>query len=462
VGSLVVVFVAAVGCGGGDRPQGPAPVDARGRADTRDGRAPEAGPVVVSPTPDAGVDVAAAAETAPPPAPAVDAAPVPPPVDAAPVPVDTGSPPDQAPGPFVPGPSPRSIEIYDESKIVDFHLTFAAGDYARLMTPVGPGDARWVPCSFRYLAEPVVAAHCRRKGGVLEWPGEIKPQLIVRFNFVNKMGRFHGLRRLNLEAFEGTEAPVRDRLAMWLMRESGIDAPRVNHARVFKDGALLGLYMNIEAVDKEFLEDHFGPDAEGNLWEEGEQLKTNETLNDHSRLMALNGLVDREPLGGSHTAFFTALDGLMDIPQMLREMAAETVLLADDNFSNGSSNFYYYEHPKRGFMVLPWDFDTIITQGPVDADPFEHWGTSPPSKLRLLVNQNATWRAQYVNDLVQIRDNVFSRMPAQVDTYCNQIREAVRADRNRTSNFEDFESDCAALRAGIPARIAALKRLLGR
>jgi spore coat protein CotH len=458
---VVAAFLGGLACGSDRLPEVPAPVDARAKTDTRGGLDPDASSVV-PPAPEAGTELAGAVDAAAPPEtnPGMEAAPVPPPVDGGTV--EVTSPPDQAPGPFVPGPSPRSIEIYDESTIVDFHLTFAPGDFARLMAPVGPDDARWVPCGFRYLGEPAVAAHCRRKGGVLEWPNEIKPQMIVRFNFIDKMGRFHGLRRLNLEAFEGTEAPVRDRLAMWLMRESGIDAPRVNHARVFKDGVLYGLYMNIEALDKEFLEDHFGPDAEGNLWEDGEQLKTNETLNDHTRLTALSDLVDREPLAGDHTAFFAALDGLMDIPQVLREMAAETVLLADDNFSNGSSNFYYYEHPKRGFMVLPWDFDTIITQGPVDADPFEHWGSSPPSKLRQLVNQNPIWRAQYIADLTQIRDNVFPRMPAKVDSVCSQIREAVRADPNRTSNFEDFEADCAAVRAGIPARIEALKRLLGR
>ena len=140
----------------------------------------------------------------------------------------------------------------------------------------GPSDTRWVHCTFSGLGSAVMPAFCRRKGGEDDWQFESKPQMIVRFNLVDKNGRFRGLRRLNLEFFDGDEAPIRDRVGMWAMREAGIDAPRVNHARVFKDGQLLGLYQNIESVDKEFLEDHFGADDTGNLWESASDLKTNE------------------------------------------------------------------------------------------------------------------------------------------------------------------------------------------
>jgi len=47
----------------------------------------------------------------------------------------------------------------------------------------------------------------------------------VRFNLTNKEGRFRGLRRLNLESFDGAAAPIRDRIGMWVMREAAIDAP---------------------------------------------------------------------------------------------------------------------------------------------------------------------------------------------------------------------------------------------
>lgn len=364
--------------------------------------------------------------------------------------------------PTDPTPTPSSAPLFDEGTIVDFYVTFSDDAWNKLLTLTGPNDTRWVPCTFTALGDPVVNADCRRKADIEGWPFEKKPQFIVRFNLTNKGGRFRGRRRFNLEAFDGAAAPIRDRIGMWVMREAGIDAPRVNHVRVFKNGELLGLYMNIEAEDKEFLEDHFGPEDDGNLWESGYELKTNEDENDGSRLHALSDLIDTEPLTGDHTEFFEQLAMRMDVGQVLREMAAETALITNDNFSQGSTNFAYYEHPTRGFIVLPWDLDSIITQAPVDADLYDYKGGSDGSKLRELMNQNPTWRAQFTDDLVDIRDNVMTRVPELVDAVCTQIEGAVREDPNRTSSTEDFQADCAAVRQAVLDRIAATTTILGR
>jgi hypothetical protein len=376
---------------------------------------------------------------------------------------DAGVQPGADTGPVAPHPSAMSVAVFDEASVLDFYLTFPAGEYEKLLTLMGPNETRWVLCGFRALGSAEVQANCRRKGDPLDWGIEHKPQIIVKFNHVNKQARFRGLRRLNLEAFDGAEAPIRDRVGMWVMREAGVDAPRVNHARVFKDGVYLGLYQNIETEDKEFLEDHFGVDSGGNLWESGSELKTNETLPVPSQLAALNALVDAEPLVGDHTAFYAKVDAFIDVDQILKEMAGETVLLADDNFSNGSSNFSLYEHPKRGVMILPWDFDSIITDAPATADLYNYLGvSSEANRLRLLMNQNPAWKQHYDDFLVEIRDRHLARVPAKVDEVCAQIASAVMTDPSRTSGLADFQQDCARVKAAALARVAAMKVALGR
>jgi hypothetical protein len=358
-------------------------------------------------------------------------------------------------------PSPRSVAVYDESKVVDFHMSFPPGQWETLVNSREKPELRWVDCSLTFEGETFPNAACRRKGNTFSWDVERKPQFVVRFNLKDPKGRFRGLRRLNFESFDGARAPMRDRLGMWLMREAGLDASRVNHARVFKDGQLVGVYMNVEAVDKEFLEDHFAAEATGNLWEDGE-LKTNEDVNDGSRLKMLQTLIKDEAVEGDHTAFFTQLDALVDVSQILREMAAETALVAADNYANGSPrNFFYYEHPTRGFMVLPWDLDSIFLS-PLDSDPFEFWGSQAPNKLQQLMNQNPAWRAEYAAALVQIRDQVLARAPARLAAICAQIAPVMREDPSRVFTYEDYQSDCATLGAQIQQRIANLRRLLGQ
>ncbi|HEY0711404.1 MAG TPA: CotH kinase family protein, partial [Polyangia bacterium] len=375
---------------------------------------------------------------------------------------DTGA--DTAAPPWVPRPDPETLPIFDETRVVDFHVSFPPGEWERLLSLRGEAPTRWVRCSIRFETTTFPEASCRRKGNMFDWDRtDAKPQFVVRFNGTDPNGRFFGLRRLNFEHFSGWAAPVRDRLGMWLMRQAGVVAPRVNHARVYRDGRLLGVYQNVETIDRELLEDHFGrAAADGNLWESGVELETNEESADRSARTALDQLIEQEPLQGDHTAFWARLASMMDIKQVLREMAGETALIAKDNFSNNLRNYYFYEHPTRGFLVLPWDFDDILIPMLVDADPFEFWAHSTPSKLRLLINQNPAWKAEYVEHLIDIRDNVLAKMPAYLDMVCAQIRPAVAEDMNTFYRIDHFDSGCADLRALIPARVAALKRMLGR
>jgi spore coat protein CotH len=356
--------------------------------------------------------------------------------------------------------------LYDESRVVDLRLHFTSEQWARFQALRAEGRKEYVHCSLSYGGVTFPDAACRSKGSPEVWPDEPKPEFVIAFNHWDKKGRFNGLRKLNLEANPYRAAPVRDRLGMWLMREAGLPAPRANHARVFVNRGYLGLYQNIEVIDKEFLEDHF-ENPEGNLYENGSELKTNEEQNDLTHLWELEDLIDGEPLEATdHSAFYAELEQRMDMPQVLRELAAEALLPTPDNFSNGSTNFYYYDNPDHGFQVLPWDLDSIIGEfAPPDADIYEYWGGEiggDPSKLRLLINQNPTWRAEFENLLVELRDGPYSRLPERAAYYCSQIREAFDADPNKPEDLEAFDADCADIQQRIRDRIDWLESTLGR
>lgn len=356
-------------------------------------------------------------------------------------------------------------DVYDQSAVVELHLEFSDDQWAQFLEHRRLQQKAWVHCSFTYDGETFPDAACRSKGDPATWARERKPQFAIKFNEWVKGARFRGLRGLNLEANMYDDAPVRDRLAMWLFREAGVVAPRVNHARVFRSGEYLGVYQNIERIDKDFLVRNF-EDPEGNLYDEGTELETNETENDLSRLMELAQTVELEPLDGDHTAFNAKLAALVNISQVLREMAVETVLPTADNFSNGSTNFYYYDDPLRGFTVLPWDLDTIFDDfAPADADPYAYWGgeiQNPPNKMRQLMNLNPVWQREFTDALVEIRDGPYARLPDQVDAYCSQIRSAVDADPNKAGDLGDFDWDCEDIKARIAQRIAWLTATLRR
>ena len=143
-------------------------------------------------------------------------------------------------------------------------------------------------------------------------------------------------------------------------------------------------------------------------------------------------------------------------------MAAETVALADDNFSTGGLNYYLYDHPKRGFEVLPWDFDTIFL-AVADADPFEFWDGADPNKLRQLMNQQPGLAGAIRGPGGPDPGQRAAPGPRAGDRPVQSgARRRSSEDPNRVPSFQDFEDDCQALREKPAARRQALIRMLGR
>jgi len=376
---------------------------------------------------------------------------------------------------FTPGPKPQTLPLFDQDTIVRFDLTFTPAAWNSLMdcwrnpSPgVRDGTQKcYVHCGFAFGDEGFEDAACRPKGNPEAWSEQDKPQFIVRFNKWDKSGRFRGMRRLNLEANPNGGVPIRDRLGMWLMRQSGIDASRVNDAVVTVNGENYGLYMNIETLDQEFLDTHFDyPD--GNLYSDGPKLETNEKANDISDVDAWDEQIMDEPLGVDHTSFAETLSAMMDVDQMLRVMAAEIVLPTVDNLKDGGGNFYLYHHPVRGFLVLPWDLDDIFSKtfsgpdqpfdacrGPVDL-------STEPSKICQLVHDHPPWREKLVQDVIEIRDQVYALIPDKVDDYCAQVRDEFAKDPFQSYGMDDFDADCKYIKDYVASRTAYLKDYLGR
>ncbi len=360
-----------------------------------------------------------------------------------------------------------SSAFFDTRSVIEVDITFTDVEWARFQAFRTAKKKEYVHCRFTFGTEKFADAACRSKGRPTNWASEPKPQFVVSFDHWEDKGRFLGLRRLNLEADPFSAAPVRDRLGLWLMHQAGLHAARVNHARVLKNGVYYGLYMNLEHIDKEFLEYRF-KDPNGNLYSDGYVLETNKAAGDYSHLWALNDLVAAEPLTGDHTSFFVKLESLLDVRTMLRLTAAETVLPTSDNWSNGSANFYYYDDPlTKRFLMLPWDFDTFLTpESPPNANLYAFWGVAgsenAPNKTLQLAYQFPPWKKEFEDTLIALRDGPYRLLPAEVTSVCNQIRPHVAADPNAVGTVAEMDADCQQIKDGIAARITYISSVLGR
>ena len=368
---------------------------------------------------------------------------------------------------------PRSstAELFDESAVVDFDVGFDDRNWLAFQAAWKPkkDTSTWFHCSFQFAGVRFLDAACRHKGNPGDADVEKKPQFVVRFDKWTESGRFFGVRRIDLEAMPAYAAPIRDRVAMWSLRQAGLNAPRVNHANVTVNGQPLGLYQNIEVVDHEFLEQRFEPPI-GNLYEKVDgswALQTNGSTGDYRPVFALEDqvLAWMHRGGADATPFQDATAALVDVPQVLAETAAETVWPVWDNFSNGSWNFYFYQ-PGVGMpmIVLPWDLDEVAsTNAPVNADPWlfagHMTGDLEPGvgyHLRNLLFGRDEWRSAYVNALTTMRDGPYAASRERVTRVCEQIRPFVALDPNAYKTMADFDAECLDLKDRITQRIEFL------
>jgi len=395
--------------------------------------------------------------------------------------------------------------VFDESGIREYHVTFTAEEWQKFedawrdekwimaddpQTPEEKEEAdklltEWlfnkgdyyVHCTFEFEGEVFEDAACRLRGSPEDWYKESKPQMKIRFSKWTDGARFRGLRSVNLEYLRHMDAPVRDRLAMWFMRKAGLPASRSNHVHLFvkKDGPDseeedLGLYMNIEPVDVEFLADRFD-DASGNLYKGGYIKKTNEDEENSCDVWALSDMIaleDNLPDGADHSEFFEALPHVIDVDQFLRVMAAEVLIQTKDNLANGSTNFYFYNNPGQNFVAVPWDLDVILSYhcGP-DSDLFaynEDESCTFSGALKRLMLANPEWKTMYEDHLTEFVDGPFADLATRTTEVCAQVREGFSKDTAWLVDHDlnDFDDDCAEMVKLIEDRVLYVKDVLGR
>lgn len=211
-----------------------------------------------------------------------------------------------------------------------------------------------------------------RKKGLFGSLDEDAPSLKIKFSEFKDLDPVRGTSRLTLNNNKQDLALVSQRLASIVFQKAGVHAPRVNFARVYVNGADLGVYSHVESVDKPFLERRFH-EKSGDLYEgtladffpktiEKLELKTNESSSrrEHAsqlaELLAAPGDMDLDELGRR-----------VDLDNFFRFWAVESLIGWWDGYSNNQNNFFAYSHAKTGKLYfMPWGVDAAFmgTTGP--------------------------------------------------------------------------------------------------
>jgi hypothetical protein len=181
--------------------------------------------------------------------------------------------------------------------------------------------------------------------------------------------QFYKLKKLNLKPNNNDPSQMREYLTTLVYRELEVPVARAGYSEVYINNEYMGIYLNVENIDDEFIDRRFG-NEEGNLYKcrwgttleksinaydpDFFELKTNETINDRSKLEELINLLNEKDDGNWNEAIQT----IFDVDLYLRQLAVEAMVGHWDGYSYNINNFYLYENPETGKIVfVPYDMD---------------------------------------------------------------------------------------------------------
>ncbi len=388
-----------------------------------------------------------------------------PPPDATPS-VDPAEDPPEAPEePEVIGPAPGSEdtaepeddggcdELYDPDLMPAFEVEITPEEWAELEDDYARGEKDYHPVVFRYGDEVVDDAMIRLKGNPdFSWYTD-KMQFVIAFNEVDGAARFHGLRKISLDASWYEPTLVRDRVAWQVIRREGsLPFACANSATLAVNGEYYGVFSNIEYLDHEWLERTFDATEEtGTLWKYGYDPVANAEDSTGAAIARMNDTLDPDGLAA-----------LGDLDNWITAWAAEAVLGDDDGYWCCDHNYYLYEHPTRGILFVPWDLDDTFDVQGYDVDPVDGYAAGAAIGLfrqphfRALAN-DPVWGPKYVDAVAAMNEAMDPVTTiADIDAWEAQVADALQADPHRSIGWEEHVASTERMRAWVRARHAYL------
>jgi CotH kinase protein len=218
---------------------------------------------------------------------------------------------------------------------------------------------------------------------------------------------------------------TRQPLGYTLLALAGLPHSRCNFARVFVNGTLVGegvndvnapgVYVNAEPIMKRYIERNFNGNMKGNLYE----LESGDDLvKDRLRFIATESLSKFEDQADLKLAIaHIAAHGLsgaaqvLDLDQFIKLYAMEFYLKHWDGYAGNTNNTYLYNDvdavtaPGLGnvkFKMIPWGIDQTLK-------PDRSFRMRNEGLVAKLVRDDATRRAQLINQIRIFRETVFGR-----------------------------------------------------
>jgi hypothetical protein len=273
---------------------------------------------------------------------------------------------------------PEYLDLFASDHLPTFEITIPPASWDALQA-AGEGSKVYEHASIRYGELVLDDVGIRLKGRASFQNLDGKASFKIKMHEFVSGQRLLGLRRLTLNNMTQDPSFAHERMAYYVLRAIGLDAPLCNSARVYVNEEYFGLYANVQSLDKTFVKDNY-LDAPGNLYDttnevyftdldrsvEREQsgpeqelrfeLETNDPpadIADLTQLIDANYNLDQQDGWWGEQ-----LEAIVDVEQFLLTAAGQALIADWDGFFGARNNYkIYHELDRDRFIAYSWGLD---------------------------------------------------------------------------------------------------------
>lgn len=275
-----------------------------------------------------------------------------------------------------------SQNLYDTKVIQDIRIEFKNPQWRYLLDSMKlAGDDKRVHAIVTVNGTRFEGAGVRYRGSSSYIEGGAKNPFNIKLDYLDSAAHFQGYRSLKLSNLTDDPTYVREVLGYQIARKF-FPAPGANFAKVYINGQFEGLYVNIESINKDFLDRHFDVSKTGEakgfykctpytdlnvrpegclkgkyaaLVYEGKAAKCYEGIYEdksgagYKPLAELMRVLDEEPEN---------IEQILDVERTLWMHAFNNVLVNLSSYSGKfSHNYYLFQQEDGRFVPIIWDLN---------------------------------------------------------------------------------------------------------
>ena len=313
----------------------------------------------------------------------------------------------------------------------------------------------YVKATLREGGETLTEVGLRLKGRGVFQGFEKRPGLSLKFNEFSPGQKWRGQTKVLLDNAAHDPSYLCEAVGGQLFREAGVPAARCTFARIEVNGKDCGLFIVVEAANRDFLSAAFKK-SKGNLYE-GSSADINEKLEkdsgdpatDQSDLKALVAAV-KEPDPAQR---LKKLASLLDVERFITFAACEVFLDHRDGYCLDRNNYRIYHNPASDQLVfLPHSLDHLLAQP--DAPIAPEWR----GLVAKAVMETPEGRRRYREALAQLLAGPGKEAVLQTNIMelAAKIRPAI-AEQNEMAG-KAFDASVAQLKDSVTRRVAFLEQ----